>query len=163
VQASISDWDALGLTYPDAAHDCEALAIDPRDSSLILVTKENDGQSRVFGASALAADGQMQTLAPLFGLAFAMGEVPGSPLVTSADISPMGDGVLVRTYDGVFFWRRSQGQTLEAALSVAAVILPPPPEEQGEAITFAADGRGLFTVAERTEDEPVTLFGACLP
>ena len=148
VKLQLSEWERLPLTYPDAPHDCEALLVDPQNAELVLVTKENDGNSLVFRASGLVADGAPQTLSPLTELAFGTAQAPGSTLVTSGSMSATGGGILLRTYSAVFFWARPQGSDVATALAGPPRALAAPSEDQGEAITFSADGASFLTVSE---------------
>jgi hypothetical protein len=149
----LTGWERLPLVYPGAAHDCETLLLDPVTSELLLVTKENDGKSSVFRASALAVAESQQTLELVAQLAFGTTEAPGSSLVTGGDLSPMGDGILLRTYTSIFYWSRAQGSSVAEAFSAAPQQLPSPEEEQGEGITFSADGLSYLTVSESEHAE----------
>ncbi|RYZ04854.1 MAG: hypothetical protein EOO73_22005 [Myxococcales bacterium] len=146
---AVSDWSRLPLSYPGPAHDCEALLLDPESADLVLVTKENDGRSSVFRASGLVADGVKQTLELVAEAEFGTTQAPGSSLVTGGELSPSGDALLLRTYTSVFFWSRPAGSALAALFSAAPQQLPAPAEEQGEAITFSADGLSYLTVSEQ--------------
>jgi hypothetical protein len=123
------------LRYPDGAHDAEALVVDPRRGTIVVVTKSIGG-ARVYEAPAggglLRRAGSVSTLAP----------------VTGAGVSPGGDVVALRTYLSVLVWRRPPGTSLAAAFTGRACTAPSPPERQGEAVAVAANGRRLVTVGE---------------
>jgi hypothetical protein len=158
-QLALTAWDRLPLSYPGVAHDCEALLLDADRSELLLVTKENDGRSFVFRASALAPAGAAQQLELVTRLAFGTAEAPGSSLVTGGELSPSGGGLLLRTYTSVFFWPRVQDASIAEVFSAAPQQLPAPEEAQGEAITFSADGLSYVTVSE---NEHADIFRAHL-
>ena len=162
VKLQLSEWERLPLTYPDAPHDCEALLVDPQNAELVLVTKENDGNSLVFRASGLVADGAPQTLSPLTELAFGTAQAPGSTLVTSGSMSATGGGILLRTYSAVFFWARPQGTDVATALAGPPRALAAPSEDQGEAITFSADGASFLTVSESEHSQIFRTPVGCL-
>jgi hypothetical protein len=143
----LTAWERLPLVYPDAPHDSEALLLDPERAELLLVTKENDGKSLVFQASALAAADGQQTLGLLTQIQFSTTDTPGSTLVTSGEMSPQGDAILLRTYTSVFYWPRT-GSTISDAFAHSPRVLTAPDEQQGEAITFSADGGSYVTVSE---------------
>jgi hypothetical protein len=155
----VVDWERLPLSYPTAAHDCEALLLDPKSSELLLVTKENDGKSSVFRASALAAAEAKQTLELVTQIEVGTTQAPGSSLITGGELSPMGDGILLRTYTSVFFWSRPSSASIVDAFAGAPRQLLAPDEEQGESITFTADGSSYLTVSE---DEQAPVFRAQL-
>ncbi len=153
----VDDWARLPLQYPGNPHDCEALILDPKNADLLLVTKENDGKSSVFRASGAAAADATQTLELVTQLAFSTTQAPGSSLVTGGELSPRGDGILIRTYTSIFYWPRAAGSSLASALLPPPQQLPAPDEEQGEAITFSADGQSYLTVSE---NEHAAIFRA---
>jgi len=68
--------------------------------------------------------------------------------VTSAAISADGTEVLIKNLLNVFYWKREPGETISDMLSRPAMVQPYQPEPQGEAITFARDGRGYYTLGE---------------
>ena len=75
------------------------------------------------------------------------GLLPGT-IITGADVSPDGNVVLVRTYRRVLAFARPKGASLEAAFGVDPCSAPQADERQGEAVGFAADGAGYFTISE---------------
>ena len=68
--------------------------------------------------------------------------------LVGGDISPDGTEVLLKSYVKVFYWRRQTGQSLVDLLQTEPTILPYMPEPQGEAIGFATDGSGYYTLSE---------------
>jgi hypothetical protein len=123
------------LHYPDGPRDAEALLVDPRRGTIVVVTKAIGG-ARVSEAPAgggrLRRVGSVSTLAP----------------VTGASVSGRGDVVALRTYLSVLVWRRAPGTPLAAAFAGRACTAPSPPERQGEAVAIAANGNRLVTVGE---------------
>lgn len=140
--------ETFTLVYPDAPHNSETIMVDPVTGDLYVVVKSGDGDSPVFRAAApLSAEGdiRLERVAPL-----TFGEPPlrGNRSTTGGDISPSGDAILIRTYSNAFLWRRSRGATVAEALATAPCPVPLARDGQGEAIGFAADGSGYYTVAE---------------
>ena len=123
------------LRYPDGPRDAEALVVDPRRGTIVVVAKAIGG-ARVYEAPArggrLRRVGSVSTLEP----------------VTGASVSPGGDVVALRTYLSVLVWRRPAGAPLASALAGRSCTAPAPPERQGEAIAFSASGTRLVTVGE---------------
>lgn len=145
---ALPEVEALRFTYPDRPHDAEGLAIDPRTGDLFLVTKEEDGRSLVFRAAAPLAPGKPRELEPIASLHFGQGSLPGNHMTTAADIAPAGDAIAIRTYTDTFVWARAPGASIAQALLAAPSRLRTPLQPQGEAVTFAASGRALYTVSE---------------
>ncbi len=142
----LADWEALDLTYPDGPHDAEALLVDPVEGDLFIVSK--DAETRLFRLAAPLASGQLEELAePNFP----------SALATAADVSPLGDFVVVRGYVDAFAWLRGADQTLAEAMLGEPCELPLANEQQGETIAVAADGVGYYTLSEGA-DQPLWWF-----
>lgn len=143
--------ESATLRYPDRAHDAEALLVGD-DGSLVLITKDPGRRGR--GAARLYT-------APRFGDAtLRKGRrlplpTPGLPLaaavvgnvVTAADAVP--GRVIVRTYDALYeFTADRKSQPLHRFPSWRRREIAAPAEGQGEAVAYASDGCGLFTVSE---------------
>ena len=150
--APVAGAETLRLQYPDRPHDAEALIVVPGSGDLIIITKEDDGRSRVFQAAAgldgLPFGGEPLTL-DLLG-EIQIDEAIGAPsrLVTAADVAPSGDGILVRTYFALLRYSRPPGRTLPEALFTAPELLPVDFEPQGEAVATLAGEDGYATVSE---------------
>lgn len=130
--------EALAFTYPGGqAHNAEALLVDPVRGDMCIVTKRF-GAAELFCAAAPLRSGVLTAAGPL--------AVAG--LVTGGAVSLAGDLIAVRTYLDVRLWRRDPARPLAEALRGPGCDLPVALERQGEAITFAPDGRGYYTVSE---------------
>lgn len=136
------------LVYPDGPHNAETLLVDPRTGDVYVVVKSSDGRSPVFRAAAPLSTERTQTMERVAELQFGVPPLSGNRTTTGGDMSPTGDEVAIRTYDRVFLWRRGKGQTIAEALTTAPCVLPLQPEGQGEALGFAHDGSGYYTVSE---------------
>ena len=133
--------EALVITYPDGAHDVEALLVDPGDGAVYLITKGLGTEASLYRVPAAAWDKEA-------AVAEMAGTVPVGPLapVTAADIASDGSVLVVRTYRSVLLFERSPGSPLPDALAGPGCAGPVPPELQGEAVAWTGDG--YLTVAE---------------
>lgn len=139
VDAALPGAEALVFTYPEGqAHDAETLLVDPARGDLCTVTKRLDGLSEVFCAAAPLASGALTLAASL----------DVGSLATGGSVSPDGRLVAIRTYFDARLWRRNLEEPLAAAFTGPTCTLPLVFEMQGEALGFAADGLGYFTVSE---------------
>jgi hypothetical protein len=141
---TIAGVDALTLTYPDGAHDAEALLADPVTGDLFVVTKAWDGAPA--GAYRIPADvgaGAPAVMARDGDVAVAAGQ-----LVTGGDVAADGSIVALRTYTDVLLWDRADGQSVAEALAGTPCSAPAPAEIQGEAVALDPDGRGYVTLGE---------------
>lgn len=133
--------DRLELTYPDGAHDAEALVVDPRRGTLLIFTK--------------GLPGSVYALSPPLPFGSAgkarlklVGPAPLS-LATAADVSADGSTVALRGYLGYVIWQRRGNEPLtqtvkrEPCSPTRALT-----DGQGEAIALSKGGSTAWTVAE---------------
>ncbi|WP_170845766.1 hypothetical protein [Parapedobacter composti] len=127
------------LRYEDGARDAEAMFFDPIDKLVYIIAKRELGAGLYQVALPETASDTL-TLRRV-------GRLPYT-FITGADISPGGSEILVKNLLEVYYWKRREGETVPEALRRPATRLPYQPEPQGEAIAFAGDGSGYFTLSE---------------
>jgi hypothetical protein len=137
--------EALRVVYPDGPADVEALLVDPQTGDAYLVAKRLLAAPEIYRIPADAWDGETAPAEDGGDLGFGLAALAGGP-VTAADASPDGSLLAVRTYGGVWVWRRGPGVAVADALREAPCPAPAPPEAQGEAL--ALDAGGYLTVSE---------------
>ncbi|MEM9192924.1 MAG: hypothetical protein AAGF12_27360 [Myxococcota bacterium] len=162
---STFNWDRINLRYEDGPHDAEALLVDPRSDDIYLITKEEDGQSGVFVARApefVPATNSVDTivLERVATIGFGTPIAPGDPYATAGDMSPDGTGILIRSYTMVHGWFGAADVSFSERFTTPSAELPVAFEIQGEAIGFAADGKGYFTVSEG-EQPTLSFYPRC--
>jgi len=130
----------IDFTYADGPQDCEAVAVDPTERAIILVSKR--GRRKAYKL-------------PL------PDETPAKPLVaekiadldipwtTAMDISPDGRRAVVLTYADAYEYVREKGQTWAQAFARPPVKLPMPGRAQGEGICYGRDGKTLYLTSEK--------------
>ena len=131
-------WTSYRLTYADGPKDAEALLVHPRTGQLLIVSKG------FAGGGIYAAPLHLRPDRP--NVLQRVGEVQ-IPEVTSGDISPDGRRVVLRNYSAAYEWD-VEGDDVVAAMRGAPTRIPLPRSPQGEAITYARDGRALLTSSE---------------
>ncbi|MGH9010055.1 MAG: hypothetical protein ACRDYF_09455, partial [Acidimicrobiia bacterium] len=138
------------LTYPDGPRDAESLFVDPTTGRLAIVSKASTGEAGVYLAP-VGGNGVMERVA----------DVP----VTNATSADAGDDrVVVRDYLSAYEWAIGPGESLATAFRgvPTPVLLPLTP--QGEAVSYARDGSGIWTTSEqRNGDGPVHFVPADEP
>lgn len=152
--ATLAGVETLTLRYPDGPHDAEALLCDPGTSDLFIVTKQKK-RARVYRAPADA------WTSPGVVLLSFLSEVPFSQ-VSAGDISPDGRRLLLRREDAAVMWTRAAGEAMASALAkgpLSAMVIGPPAEPNGEAIAWAPDNQGYYTLSEGKR-QPVYFFSA---
>jgi hypothetical protein len=140
--------EKLRFQYPDGAHDAEALLVDPLTKDIFIVTKR-DAAARVYHLPYPQSTTALVTATFITTLSFT-GAVGGA---VSAD----GKEIVIKTYGGIYYWARDNAETLGNILKKAPISLGYKVEPQGEAVCFAGDGSGFFTLSERGTAPSVSL------
>ncbi len=135
----------LYLQYPDGPKDAETLMIDPIDKLFYIVTKRKD-TVKIY-TSPLAHKANNTLTLTYRGKLYFEGTKPFK-WITSGDITKDGDKVLLKSYDKVYFWKRSGNEHIWETLQKPPQIITYQVEKMGEAIGFAADGKSYYTVSE---------------
>lgn len=153
---TIADYDRLGFFYREGAVNAETLLFDPLTQDLFVLSKESD-QVRVHQFHFPSAPPFRQPAELVATLAF--GGVNLLDRLVGGDISPDGQEVLLKTYEHVLYWSREDTTTsIPELLQTPADTLPYWPEPQGEAIGFAADGSGYYTLSEENLGADIHLY-----
>jgi hypothetical protein len=127
------------ISYPDANRNAECLMIDQETSDLYIVSKFEDNVV-VYQVPYPQSTTKINMAKPIAKLAFSF--------ATAGTISPDNQEILIKNTDNVFYWKRKKNESITDALKRPATVLPYKKEPQGEAIAFATDGSGYYTVSE---------------
>lgn len=147
------------LTYPDGAHDAEALLL-AQGGMPYLVTKNPLGRSGVYRPARSLTSPGPTPLRKVGSVSVGPTDTPGGPLpaefgsvlVTGGAVSADGTVVALRTYTDAYLYPAPDGD-VAAALRRTPERIPLPGERQGEAIAFEPDGTLLS--AGEGEGQPV--------
>ena len=129
-------------SYEDDHRDCEAVAVDPTDRTVLLVTKELDVRSYVY---ALAWP---ETPTKKALVARRIATVPVG-LVTGMDIAPDGRRAILVTYLNAYEFTRQPGEPWGQAFARPPRGIVMPPRVQGESICYGPDGKTLYLTSEK--------------
>jgi hypothetical protein len=135
--------EVFHATYPDGAHDAEALLIDG-DGRLYIVTKGETGPVAVYRFPAALKSGMDHRLERVGGAGAAKGGA--ATRVTDGAVSPDGDWAVLRTTAALVFYRASDllaGRWNESA----RVDLAAAREPQGEGVALGP-GNTVFVAGE---------------
>ncbi len=147
-------------TYPDGAHDAEALLL-AADDTPIVVTKDPlvanvyvpTGPADPSGTP--VALRKVGTFTPeVTGTPNGVGTV-GDVLVTGGANSPDRSRVALRTYADAYEWAVPDGDVVKAITTGRPQRTPLPGEPQGESIAYSRDGTQIFTVSD-VETDPLS-------
>ena len=156
LQTPITQIERINFRYPDGPRDAEAMFVDPQTKDIYIISKRETNPH-------LYRLAYPQNINELLE-AQSFGELPSfggglTNYVTGAAISPDGQEILIRTYTGVFYWKRSKDQSIADALQYGTRRqMPYRQEPQGEAVCFDKDGKGYFTISERASAASVSLY-----
>jgi hypothetical protein len=136
---------AFAFTYPDGAHDAEALLVDPQTAEIYVVTKSIMSLGDAYRVD--CTDPRRPTRATHVA---ALSSTSGfDALVTAGSVHPSGTRVLLRTYRGVWEFRGNGAPGIAALLAAGAPRpVPSARQLQGEAVAYTADGTGYLLGAE---------------
>jgi hypothetical protein len=156
--AAAVDAAVIRLRYPGAPEDAEALLIDDEGVPHIVTKAAFDRETRETGPARLLrapgwSDGTLEDLGqvPVPPPATPMQSLFVGNVVTGGDQLP--GRVILRTYDQVVELVADTADAPLASLSRWRTSTPPAPfEVQSEAIAYAPDGCGYYTVGERSGD-----------
>ncbi|WP_347057495.1 hypothetical protein ABC795_12385 [Blastococcus sp. HT6-30] len=141
------------LTYPDGAHDAEALLVTP-DGTPYVVTKEVLGSSGVYRPAGALADGGTAPMERVATVNVTLTGTPGGPvgragqlMITGGAVASDGSAVALRTYTDAYVWPLTASD-VPGALAGEPVRVALPESPQGEAVSFTADSRALVVASE---------------
>ena len=157
VDTTLTGVSTVTVRYPDGPSDAETLLVDPLTSDLYVITKRST-EVAIYRAAAPQSTSDVIDMERAGTLSLA--RVPAAPAAgqgaVGGDIAPSGLEVLLKTYVKVYYWKRAS--SAEALFASSPQTLPYVPEPQGEAIAWAADESGYFTLSEEAPSIPATLY-----
>ena len=119
--------------------------VDPASKDIYIFSK-NDNPSRIYRLA--YPYGTTNTATYVSNLTYSG--------VVSAALS--GNEIIIKTYSSLYYYKRSSGQSIEQVLQTTPVLLKYTLEPQGEALSFANDGSGFFTLSEKGFASFVNLY-----
>lgn len=146
---TVTSFETIRFFYPDGAHDAEAFLVDPVSKDIFIITKR-DSPSRIYKISYPYKTNDLNKATAVGTLTYNW--------VVSAALSPDTKTILVKTYAGVMSYQRSGKESLDKVLQHTPKKQPYQVEPQGEAICFAVDGSGYFTLSEKGGASFVNLY-----
>lgn len=146
----------LDFRYPDGARDCEAVAVDPADRVILLVTKR-DARPRLYRLPLPEAPPRAPQTAEFLGEVAGLPPGPGPLTVpfsrfrdspTALDIARDGRSAVLVSSRHAYVFRRAPGASWAQAFAGAPVAVDLPRLDQVEAVALSADGRELVVGSE---------------
>ena len=148
------------LRYEDGPHNAEALVVDPRSPAaspdIFVITKDPTGHSMVYQA----AGGVLKNVASVAILGEAL-IFPNQ--ITAADALPDGSGVILRTYQYAYVYRKLATQPFVSAFASKPVQVSMPYLAQAEALCVLSDGSTAMTTTESRGSATIPFFFFPIP
>lgn len=156
-----ASYKQLKLQYPGGAINAESFLVDPISGDLLIIKKDASSPT-IYRAPGSAFNDVSQTTT------MAAQGVVNAPLflATAADISPDGMHIVVRDYTTAYLFERTAGQSVADALHGTPLTILLKAETQGEAIGWAADGKGFYTTSEgasTSTPQPIYYYAVTVP
>ncbi len=139
----ISNVDRLAFGYENGKRNAETLMIDPKTLDLYVVSKEQN--TKVYQI----AYPYTFTSSPSLDIdtAKVVATLPFSTAV-GGDISPDGNEILIKTKSIIYYWQKEESETVIELLQKTPTTVPYFKEPQGEAVCWAPDSSGYYTISE---------------
>jgi hypothetical protein len=144
-QASKAEAKRIDLTYPDGAHNAEALVVSADGLLAYIITKDSSGVATVFEAN-LADGSKTQVLNKVVQVTIT-GELLLKPNQISA-ADTIGSRVILRSYQYGYVLSPPPGSKLSDAFAATPQRFDVPLMVQGEALCVSPDGQTLVTASE---------------
>lgn len=144
---NVSEYSKIAVELEGKKKDTETLMIDPTTKDLYLVSKREE-PVWLYKIENPSAD---TTVAKrLFSLPLTQ--------IVGGDISADGRRVLLKNYEHVYYWFKEPDLTLEELLRKPPFEVPYEMEPQGEAIAWATDYSGFYTLSEKNTGKESYLY-----
>lgn len=134
--------ETFTFTYPDRAHDAEAILVHRSTGDLYVITKDYSSRSVVYVARGPLSDRaelERVTTMKISGLLSDR---------TGASLSPSGNRIVFSTYAGGYELRLPEGKHFDAIWGQKAVPVDLGPHEQSEAVTYTISGDRIISASE---------------
>ena len=146
---SIADFETIVFKLEDGAKDTESLFVDTRSQNLYVISKR-ETPVWLYELKSPRANGDTLTAAKQLSLPFTQ--------IVSADFLPETGDVVIKNYEHIYFWRNQNDKPVTTLLKNPPNEIPYEQEPQGEAIAWATDGSGFYTLSEKKKKKPSYLY-----
>jgi hypothetical protein len=146
---SISDFETIVFELEDGAKDTESLFVDGRSKNVYIISKR-ETPVWLYELKSPLLNGDTLTAAKKLSLPFTE--------IVSADFLPETGDVVLKNYEHIYFWKNENDEVVTSLLKNSPSEIPYEKEPQGEAIAWATDGSGFYTLSEKKKKKPSYLY-----
>ncbi len=138
----VTQVDRLVVVLSDGTRDTEAIMVDPLTNNFYICSKREDSV-RLY-----------EILYPFLTDTLQAEKVATLPFknIVAAGISPDGTEVLMKDYDRIYYWKRSNSEKVVDLIQQPPGLLTYKREILGEAIAWKRDGSGFYTLSETVKN-----------
>jgi hypothetical protein len=138
-------YERFPFVFPDGMHNSETLLVHPATGRIFVVTKVPGLPGAVYELPLPLKPDEKVTMVKVMDVS-----LPAQAgVITAGSFHPCSNRLLLRTYLGLYELSDLLDSRPEALFAAPPVQVPVAMEVQGEAVTYAEDGRGYFTGSER--------------
>jgi hypothetical protein len=141
---TVSAIETINFNYPDGPHDAEAFLVD--ESQNIYIITKRDNLSNIYKLTYPYSTNNTVSL---------IDHLSYNGVVSAA---MNANEIIIKTYTTLLYYKRQPNQTIAQTLKSSAVSLPYVLEPQGEAVAFANDGSGYYTISEKGFGSTVNVY-----
>lgn len=142
-------YDKIRYKYPDGSHNAEAILVDDRSRDIYIITKSDD-PSHIYKIPYPQSTTSVNQAVLVGKLNFGG--------ITGGAMSANNQEIILKTYPALNYFVRKNGETIETSLKKAPIHLSYLVEPQGEAVGFASDNSGFYTISEKLFGSSVKLY-----
>jgi hypothetical protein len=145
---TITSFDKITFQLSDETKDTETLLLDPRTKNIYIISKREEPVNLYELKYPYNVEDTV--------LAQKLMSLPFTKIV-AGDFSPDGNEILMKNYDHVYYWN-SSGKSFLEVIKEEPLEIQYEVEPQGEAIAWAKDGGGFYTLSEENNKKKTYLY-----
>jgi len=146
---AIDAFETITFQLPQQRKDTESLLLDPSTKDIYIISKREEPVF-VYQLKYPYSTSDTLTASEVLSLPFTQ--------IVGGDFSPDGKEILLKNYQNIYYWSNPKGKPVAEILKEKPQLLPYEEEPQGEAITWARDGSGFYTLSEMNPTEKTYLY-----
>lgn len=140
----IGEVQQLTFSYSAGRKDAETLLVDPLNADIFIISKwENEVDLYTMPSNFNSTDTLVLDKISSLPISIAVG----------GDISPDGSELIIKTYNKIFYWKRTNQEPINTMLETPGNEVLYTPDFQEEAICWTLNGRNFITIGECPEGQ----------
>ena len=156
----VNGTETFTMSYPDGAHDAEALLVHPATGEVLIVTKESLGRANVYRLP-LPLDARKKMSLALVTQLDMSNWGARVDLVNDATVAADARRVTIRTYGSILEFAVPEGATLASIWNQRPRVARMDDGVQAESITYRVDGKALISIGEGVPAQMYETRWAC--